>query len=72
MLPQFTAESALAPSGRTYRGQSRAATDVGAVPQSIGRGRGMVGDVIGGEVDPPATTCTCPCCQTVNGRLVCC
>jgi hypothetical protein len=73
MLPQFTAESALPRSDRNYQGRSRPALDVGAVPQALElRGRGMIADVRGGDNAAAVTTCTCPCCQVVNGRLVCC
>jgi len=74
MVPGFTGSEALDTSGR-YRGASRthAIAGVALVPQS-GAFR-EVQAIDRGGVDPggqPATTCTCPCCQTVNGRLYCC
>jgi|tagenome__1003787_1003787.scaffolds.fasta_scaffold20947830_3 hypothetical protein len=71
MFPGFTAQAALAANGITYRatgipvGEHTSITPQQRMlePDQVAPGRG------GGE---PATTCTCPCCQTVNGRLVCC
>ena len=70
-VPGFTAEAGLMRGSLAYVGARPTIADEAAVwaQQS---GRVIVGR--GGEsgTEAPATTCTCPCCQTVNGKLYCC
>ena len=66
-LPGFTAEVAVG-SGGSYRMKALAPVGeaIAITPQQRVAGLGPVGE------EAPATTCTCPCCQTKNGVLYCC
>ena len=66
-MPGFTAENTLGGGAGRYARVARATADDRVVlPQQLRRVDAL------GDTDAPATTCTCPCCQTVNGRLWCC
>jgi hypothetical protein len=72
VIPMFTAQASLQASGRQHAERPRASGTTGAVPQERydASGRTALGET--GNDLAPVTTCTCPCCQVVNGRLVCC
>ena len=67
-MPGFTAETAFGRGeGRYARAAAAPAHDRALLPQQR---LGRVDTLTDG--DAPATTCTCPCCQTIRGKLVCC
>jgi hypothetical protein len=68
--PGFTAEASLETAKTRSRGAARRTHDVHAI--SAQQRTAMRSPDVGGGTLEPATTCTCPCCQTVGGRLVCC
>jgi hypothetical protein len=73
MFPGFTAEAATGAAARGARywtKRTAAAEPTALLPQQ--RAVRVEGVDPGSGGADPATTCTCPCCQTVRGRLICC
>jgi hypothetical protein len=67
MTPGFTAEAALVMEEMTTGSRRRARPQGGDVRTLYAQQNAMMG-----EEEAPATTCSCPCCITWKGRLVCC
>lgn len=72
-VPGFSAAAALPPAASQYRSIGRAA-EPGGVLTLAQNARAPVPDdaTTIGDATSATQTCTCPCCFTWHGRLVCC